>query len=131
MKDLSAFRDMTFDLIVHPVSSCFIDDVLPVWKEAARVLKVGRSLLSGFNNPVAYAFDYALMETAGKLHVKHSVPYSDLEVLDHREGEDRLARGVPFEFSHTLQALIGGQMEAGLVMTALYEDHDKPGDNIV
>ena len=33
------FEDETFDLIFHPVSNCYIEDVLPVWKECFRVLK--------------------------------------------------------------------------------------------
>ncbi len=39
MNDLSCFDDESFDFIVHPVSNCFVDTVLPVWKEAHRVLK--------------------------------------------------------------------------------------------
>lgn len=34
MRDLSIFQDSTFDLIVHPVSNCFIPDVNPVWRES-------------------------------------------------------------------------------------------------
>ena len=39
MRDLSCFEDEKFDLIVHPISNIFVDDILVVWKEAARVLK--------------------------------------------------------------------------------------------
>jgi len=130
MTDLSVFVGEAFDTIVHPVSNCFIDDVLPVWREAARVLKLGGALLAGFNNPIVYAFDPALMESAGQLSVTHALPYSDLQVLERGEIDKRLQRGVPLEFSHTLQTLIGGQMVAGLVMTGLYEDHDRPGENV-
>ena len=33
------FEDETFDLIFHPVSNCYIEDVFHVWKECYRVLK--------------------------------------------------------------------------------------------
>ena len=56
MADLTTFQDQTFDLIVHPVSNCFIPDVLPVWQEAFRVLRPGAYLLAGFLNPVEFAF---------------------------------------------------------------------------
>jgi len=39
MQNLSIFSDNYFDLIIHPVSNCFIDDIKPVWREAYRVLK--------------------------------------------------------------------------------------------
>ena len=32
------FADETFDLIFHPVSNCYVEEVLPVWKECYRVL---------------------------------------------------------------------------------------------
>ena len=30
------FADETFDLIFHPVSNCYVEEVLPVWKECYR-----------------------------------------------------------------------------------------------
>ncbi len=129
MKDLSAFGDAGFDLVVHPVSNCFVDDVMPVWREAARVLRPGGALLAGFNNPMVYIFDYASLERDGMLHVKHPLPYSDVEVLDSGAMEGQQERGMPLEFSHTFQTLIGGQLEAGLAMVGFYEDRDADGSN--
>ena len=39
MRDLSCFEDEMFDLIVHPCSNSFVPNILPVWREAARVLR--------------------------------------------------------------------------------------------
>ena len=74
------FPDGTFDLIVHPVSNCFVRDVRAVWREAHRVLRPGGTLLSGFSNGLVYIFDAADMDR-GVLTVRHSLPYSDLEHL--------------------------------------------------
>lgn len=41
MRDLSVFADESFDIIVHPWSNGCVDNVLPVWLEAYRVLKKG------------------------------------------------------------------------------------------
>ncbi len=41
MRDLSRFPDASFDIVFHPVSNIFIDDVRPVWKECHRVLRKG------------------------------------------------------------------------------------------
>ena len=48
------FSDETFDLIFHPVSNCYIEDVRPVFRECWRVLKAGGALLSGLDNGVNY-----------------------------------------------------------------------------
>jgi SAM-dependent methyltransferase len=121
MRDLSAFPDQSFDLIVHPASNGFVSDVLPVWKEAFRVLRPGGSLLAGFGNPVIYIFDYEKYES-GILEVKHSLPYSDLESLSEEQKQRFIDEGEPFEFGHTLEDQIGGQLAAGFVLTGFYED---------
>jgi ubiquinone/menaquinone biosynthesis C-methylase UbiE len=40
MRDLSAFEDASFDLVFHPVSNVFCPEVLPVWRECYRVLRM-------------------------------------------------------------------------------------------
>ena len=121
MRRLAALAGESFDLIVHPVSNVFVPEVRPVWQEAYRVLRPGGRLLAGFNNPAAYLFDWADQER-GDLVVRHSLPYSDLESTSAAEREAGLARGQPLEWSHSLTDQIGGQMEAGFVLTGLYED---------
>ena len=123
MQDLSCFGDECFDLIVHPVSNCFTPDIKAVWKEAWRVLRKGGRLLSGFNNPVNYIFDFKLVEQ-GELKVHHPLPYSDLKDLSPEELAEYAGEGNPLEFSHSLNDQIGGQIEAGFVIAGFYEDAD-------
>ena len=122
MRDLSAFADASFDLIFHPVSNVFVPDVVPVWKEAYRVLRPGGVLLAGSMNPLIYLFDIAMAEEEKVLQVRHKLPYSDVTSLSE---EERLALNGPeaaLEFGHTLTDLIGGQLAAGFVLTDFYED---------
>ena len=121
MRDLSCFPDETFDLIVHPVSNTFVPEVLPVWRGAYRVLRTGGCLLSGFDNPVVQIFDDAAYER-GQLVVAHALPYSEAESLSARQLAQRRREGTPLEFGHTLDDLIGGQIEAGFVIVGFYED---------
>ena len=122
MRDLSAFADDTFDLIVHPVSNVFVPDVHPVWRETVRVLRCGGAILAGFTDPAVYLFDEQQIERDGKMTVVHRLPYSDTESLSQNELERHARNGEPLEFSHTLQDLIGGQTGAGLHITGFYGD---------
>ncbi len=122
MRDLSRFGDGSFDLIVHPVSNCFVDIVLPVWKEAYRVLKRGGFLLAGFINPIVFIFDLKAWN-AGELIVRHKIPYSDTRDLTEEELRELiLDQDEPLSFGHTLHDLIQGQIEAGFLIAGFYED---------
>lgn len=123
MRDLGRFADETFDLIFHPVSNCFVDDVIPVWKECFSVLKNNGILLSAYCNPFLFVFDFEKWDEEKKLEVKYRIPYSDLEQLPREQLEKRIADKDPIEFGHSLEALIGGQIEAGFVITGFYEDN--------
>jgi SAM-dependent methyltransferase len=129
MADLSIFADEVFDLIVHPVSNCFVPDVRPVWRECFRVLRHGGVLLAGFVNPLRYIFENELIDN-GNLEVRHPIPYSDLDHLgDERRRhliEDEMR---PLEFGHTLADQIGGQLEAGLLLSSFFEDRIGDADN--
>ena len=82
----------------------------------------GGVLLAGFANPVRYIFDDERMEN-GSLAVRHSIPYSDLTALDESTRQSMIFdRQQPLEFGHTLEDQIGGQLDAGFVITGFYED---------
>nr|WP_250890805.1 class I SAM-dependent methyltransferase [Sphingobium nicotianae] len=122
MDDLSVFPDESFDLIFHPVSNCFAPEVVPVWRECARVLRPGGALLAGLCNPLNYIFDMDAQER-GEMIVRHKLPYADTD-LPPAEVERLIARDHTLEFSHTLETQIGGQLAAGLMLTDLFEDGD-------
>jgi len=108
MKDLSAFADGSFDLVFNPCSVMFVDEVEPVWREVARVLRPSGVLLTGLTNPWFYLFDVPRFD-AGELAIVHRLPVSI-------ETEGMI------EFSHTFDTLIGGQLRAGLALVDLFED---------
>lgn len=122
MRDLSIFADEIFDFIFHPVSNFFCPDVLPVWREAYRVLRFDGTMAAGMVNPFFYIFDIAKMDENGTMEVKYSVPYSDAESLPPEKLHEFKEKGIPLEFSHTLSDLIGGQCDAGFQIIGFYED---------
>lgn len=113
------FADDTFDLIVHPVSNVYMEHVLPIWQEAARVLKPGAEILSGLDNGVNFMADN------DEEHIINQFPFNPLihpEQMAQLEADDS---GV--QFSHTLVDQIGGQLKAGLQLRDLYEDTNGEG----
>ncbi len=130
MRDLSGLEDGSFDLIVHPCSNCFVPNVEPVWQESYRVLGSGGSILSGFLQPAVFLFD-ADKYDRGELEVRHRLPYSDVTSIGDEERSKVTAKGEPLCFSHTLDALIGGQIAAGFALTGFYEDVFAPSSGDV
>ena len=113
------FEGGALDLIFHPVSNCYVEDVKPIFKECYRVLKKGGILLCGLNNGFAYIFD----ET--ETNMKYRLPFNPLK--DPVAYEDSIKNNWGIAFSHTLEEQIGGQLEAGFTLTDLYEDTSKYG----
>ena len=127
MADLSRFADEAFDLIFHPCSNCFSETIEVLWRECHRVLRPGGTLLAGFANPLLFCFDRE-KEAKGVLELKYPVPYSDVTSLDADERARLLEPDEPLCFGHSLEDQIGGQLDAGFVLTGLYEDLHLEGD---
>lgn len=113
------FPDESFDLIFHPVSNCYAEDVDPIWRECHRVLKKGGILLSGLDNGIGYAFNNA--ETA----LKYQLPFNPLK--SRKLYEDSLRNDWGIQFSHTVEEQIGGQLKAGFALRDIYQDTNGMG----
>lgn len=108
------FEDESFDLIFHPVSNSYVEDVLPIWKECYRILKKGGLLLSGLDNGIGYAFDDSETKLAYKL------PFNPLK--DEKIYDESIQNNWGIQFSHTIEEQIGGQLQAGFTLMDLYQD---------
>jgi SAM-dependent methyltransferase len=121
MRNLAIFPAESFDLIFHPVSNVFCPEVRPVWQEAFRVLRHGGILLAGSANPIYYMVGTHADEQES-LQIKYSIPYSDLESMDPKDLEICIEEATPLEFGHSLTDLLGGQIDAGFILSGFYED---------
>lgn len=116
MRDLSMFKDHSFDLIFNPCSILFVDNVLPVWKECFRVLKPNGILMTGLINPLAFQLDEE------SLRLIYKPPYSDLHSLSEEKLEEHKNNNEALAFGHSFTDQIGGQLKAGFVITDMFED---------
>ena len=124
MADLSAFTDGQFQMIFHPCSNTFAPGVRPVWQEAFRVLRPGGVLLAGFCNPVLFVFD-DLRADHSELVVRHArCPMPTTRALPTRSASGTSTSRAAGVRCKMLEDQIGGQLDAGFVLTGLYEDQD-------
>lgn len=115
------FEDESFDIIFHPVSNCYVEDVYHIWNECYRVLKKGGRLLAGFDNGIDFLF-----EGDNPLLVVNKLPFNPLKMPNERF-EAMAKNGEGIQFSHSLEEQIGGQLKAGFTLKDLYEDRDRVG----
>ena len=113
------FEDEEFDLIFHPVSNCYVEDVRHVWRECFRVLKRGGTLLSGTDHYVNYLVD----DTEER--IVNTLPFNPLRNPEQMRQLEEADAGV--QFSHSLEEQIGGQLESGFALLARYEDTNGEG----
>ena len=82
-------------------------------------MKKGGVLLCGLDNGFAYIFDDT------ERNIKYKLPFNPLK--DSVAYEDSIKNDWGIAFSHTLEEQIGGQLEAGFILTHLYEDTSGEG----
>ena len=114
------FADGAFDLIFHPVSNCYVEEVRPIFRECYRVLKQGGLFLGGYDTGINYAFD------DDEERITYSLPFNPLKDAALYEASLRNDWGI--QFSHTLEEQLGGQLQAGFRLTDLYEDPNGQGN---
>ncbi|MEK6235966.1 MAG: class I SAM-dependent methyltransferase, partial [Planctomycetales bacterium] len=118
MDDLSMLPDASFDVVIHPVSTCYVPDVRPVYRETARVTVAGGIYISQHKQPSSMQADARPSPGGYEL----SEPY-------YRQGplpavEDSLHREPgTLEFLHRWEELIGEMCQAGFVIEALSEPY--------
>ena len=121
------FADESFDLVFHPVSNCYVEDVQHVWDECFRVLRPGGRLLAGMDNGLNFLFDDV---GTLPLTVSNPLPFNPLRG-SRAELERMVAQGEGVQFSHSLEEQLGGQLKAGFLLRDLFEDRDPEGSGLL
>ena len=122
MDDLSMLRDGEFDIVVHPVSTCYVPEVGPVFAEVARVLRGGGLYISQHKTPTSLQSSVEPADGGG-YHLKHRY-YRREPVPAETSGHPaarRLREKAALEFVHRWEQILGGICRAGFVIEDLVE----------
>lgn len=116
MDDLSMFAPADFDIVIHPVSTCYVPDVAPVFREVAKVLCAGGLYISQHKTPTSLQADIKRSDRGYEL----TEPYYREGPLPEVRGSRHREEGT-LEYLHRWDQLLGGMCRAGLVIEDLVE----------
>jgi SAM-dependent methyltransferase len=120
MDDLGMLSVAGFDLVIHPVSTCYVPDVAAVFREVARVTKPGGIYVSQHKAPASLQ---ATVEPGPGGCYELRFPAVRAEPLPPAP-PSRLREAGTHEFIHPLSALLGGICRAGFAIEDVCEpDH--------
>jgi SAM-dependent methyltransferase len=118
MDDLSALPSASFDIVIQPVSTCYVADILAVYREVARVTIEGGLYVSQHKQPASLQ---AEVKPGGNgYHLCE--PYYRQGPLPAVTGSLHREAGT-LEFLHRWEELIGGLCRTGFVVEDLTEPY--------
>jgi len=131
MDDLSMLRDREFDIVIHPVSTCYVPVLKNVFHQIARVTRPGGIYISQHKQPTSLQSSIEPSPEGG-YRIKHRY-YRDAPIPSNPQASlvgRRLRESGAVEFLHRWEQLIGGMCRAGFVIEDLIEpmhaQHDAP-----
>jgi ubiquinone/menaquinone biosynthesis C-methylase UbiE len=122
MDHLPMLHNAEFDLVTHPVSTCYLPNLQNVFDEVARVSKPGATYISHHKQPASMQASADPVNGHYQLIERYSFkgPLPPVTGKMHREDGT-------LEFLHTLQDLLGGLCQAGFYIDDFREaDHAEP-----
>ena len=122
MDDLAALASASFEIVIHPVSTCYVPDIVPVFREVARVCVPGGLYVSQHKTPQSLQAEQRPASRGYEL----TEPYYRTGPLPPVVGS-RLREEGTLEFLHRWEEIVGGICRAGFVIEDLLEPlHAKP-----
>lgn len=122
MDRLPMLSDAEFDLVIHPVSTCYVRHLAPVFAEVARLVRPGGLYVSQHKQPVSLQSTID-PHSSGGYRLRHTY-YRDVPVPPPTEtsaSAARLREPGATEFLHRWEQIIGGICRAGFVIEDLVE----------
>lgn len=117
MDDLSMFSVGQFDLVIHPVSTCYLSILGKLFTEVARVTRPEGLYISQHKQPIN--LQASLDTHVGQYVIQHA--YYDTSPVPSAQQPSRLREPGAKEYSHTLATILGGICRSGFVIEDLIE----------
>ncbi len=116
MDDLSMFGDQTFDIVHQPVSTCYVPDLKPVYREVARVLRDNGIYISQHKQPISLQISHRNERQQFVIGVEyyHEGPLPRQQDTSYRESGSA-------EYLHRMEDIVGGLCRSGFVIEDLRE----------
>ena len=123
MDDLNAFADSEFDLVIHPVSTCYLPSIAKLFPEVARVTRPGGLYISQHKQPAN--LQVSLETHTGNYVVEHG--YYDSSPVPPARSPSKLREPDTQEFAHSWESILGGICRNGFCIEDVTEPmHAKP-----
>ncbi len=124
MDRLSMFDDASFDLVIHPVSTCYVPCVESVYQEVARVLRCGGLYISQHKQPAS--LQAGLQPEGPGYRLRES--YYRSGPLPPFAGRSPIRETGTREYLHRWEELVGSMCRAGFAIEDLVEPCHAKGD---
>ena len=118
MDDLSMIQDASFDIVIHPVSTCYVPDIKKVYAEIARVTCGGGIYISQHKQPASLQTSLK-PDRHGYYPVK--TPYYHQGPLPPESSPNLIREEGTIEFLHRWEMLLGAMCRAGFSIEDLTE----------
>lgn len=116
MDDLSPLVGTEFDIVHQPVSTCYVRDIVAVYREVARVLKPGGLYISQHKQPTSLQ----ISERDNRQRYVIGVPYYHQGPLPAVADQSYREAGT-VEYLHRWDDLVGGLCRSGFVIEDIVE----------
>ena len=127
MDDLSMLAEASFDIVIHPVSTCYVPDIGSVYREVARVLVGGGVYVSQHKQPVSLQVDP--QSKLGEYKVSH--PYYGKSPLPQSTGPNLIRETGTVEYLHRWEEILGSMCRSGMVIEDVTEPLHAKADSSV
>lgn len=123
MVRLPMLADKQFDLVIHPVSTCYIEQPIQAFAEVTRLLRPGGLYISQHKQPIN--LQTSLEPIQGRYVIEQPAGLGRQAVP--AKSPSRLREPGTIEYIHPLEVLLGGMCRCGLVIEDVVEPrHGQP-----
>jgi ubiquinone/menaquinone biosynthesis C-methylase UbiE len=124
MDQLGMLPDGEFDLVIHPVSTCYLPSLERLFPEIARVTRDRGLYISQHKQPIN--LQSSLETHLGQYVIEHA--YYDRTAVPQAKQPSKLREPNTREYAHSWQAIMGGICRSGFQISDVAEPHHAKAD---